>query len=1282
MLVSIVVGGAFSVYFYFYTVDHRTYLEQRNYRVLATVARQIGSRIEGLATVWRSIGDGCRHEDACIDEELKLIPGLVRVDCPATSDGDGEGDDRGASSAWLGADNDLRLRSSQGRLCARLAIGEVARTSLAETFFDDYIVTDENGKILFRQQELWKDAALEDVPLPTPTAAATPGSAPAKFAAREPQLRRHAGREYLRFSQPMRVALDDVTFSWWVHGQVPTRLFQRQVWQISPTILSALVVGIATLLLGWPIFKLWLLGPREMFQRIDVYALALSFLFGAGLLAAFGLDTYAYRALAAERFDGGLRELAAQIAANFYDEVRRGQAILSEFAQEGVSGLSPAERRPAVAATKLRAYPYASLYHADGRGKISARWNVHAAPGGEPELHEVAAAAQVADRRYFRHAQEGRLFWRFAAEKGFAAEVVRSRLDGQITFVLALPTAESAHRPVEDREVAFISLPLISLIDAVMPFGFGFAVVDPSGDVIVHRQHERSGLEKIIEECEDDTRLAAALETQRELLLNVRYYGRPHRFYVRPLENTPWSLIVFRTREPLQTANAAIFQVTVALFAIYLAVPALFLAALQAERRYRGEWLWPRRDYADLYALGSAALLFAVVVLFATIDYAHAWARFLLLAAVPALCWCFLVLLLAPPAAARRRAVVFAGLAASGMGVVAAAWMSHTPRRSAAWAVAVVVVCVVIAVIAQRRRGAAGQRDERVFRAAYASLLTLACVAVSVGPATLLFRDAFDQGLTGFVRYGQFRHLQALTERADRVYRSYQEKRLVSGSPRDRLEQDLDVYQVPLYGTAPDSGGGSVRPQRAAQEPTPYLAQSIFPWLPSYQRAVGRIGLLVRSVADGDALATWRSEPAGGSRSLQLEITDDALQDRLRDVAPGLLALRAEPFELLPATLGGRLRFFLAWAVGIGALGALAGAIARRVFLLDADVGLAMRPDPAGGAAVLPTWVAVRQAPQSGKGMRTVDLSALRQPADCAALFRDDPAPPAGAEDDGKKAAPIDRTPGLVLLAHLETRAGDRQWTSEKLALIERLLFQAPFADRVSVVLLSQASPMQLWARQSKAPGAAAGGSTSAEEAAVARRWAELMRSFSSAWVSLPQSKGYFARLFGAARGVAVATASQPFAEAWASVSSYHDVWSTSSAEEKLALVHLAGEGFLNPAMLGPVTSLIERGVLVREPALRFVDPDFAKFVAAAKDDAALEDWRKASPRGEWERLRAPGLVLLAAAIAFLFATQRGVWDSTSALMAAVSAGVPTVLKFLGLFTSKNGTTTPSGGAS
>jgi hypothetical protein len=57
-------------------------------------------------------------------------------------------------------------------------------------------------------------------------------------------------------------------------------------------------------------------------------------------------------------------------------------------------------------------------------------------------------------------------------------------------------------------------------------------------------------------------------------------------------------------------------------------------------------------------------------------------------------------------------------------------------------------------------------------------------------------------------------------------------------------------------------------------------------------------------------------------------------------------------------------------------------------------------------------------------------------------------------------------------------------------------------------------------------------------------------------------------------------------------------------------------------------------------------------------------------------------LVLLAAAIAFLFATQRGVWDSTSALMAAVSAGVPTVLKFLGLFTSKNGTTTPSGGAS
>jgi hypothetical protein len=65
--------------------------------------------------------------------------------------------------------------------------------------------------------------------------------------------------------------------------------------------------------------------------------------------------------------------------------------------------------------------------------------------------------------------------------------------------------------------------------------------------------------------------------------------------------------------------------------------------------------------------------------------------------------------------------------------------------------------------------------------------------------------------------------------------------------------------------------------------------------------------------------------------------------------------------------------------------------------------------------------------------------------------------------------------------------------------------------------------------------------------------------------------------------------------------------------------------------------------------------------------------WRASAPRGDWARLRTAGLILLAVVIAFLYTTQRGVWDSTSALIAAVSGGVPTVLKLLGLFKKEGG---------
>ena len=317
--------------------------------------------------------------------------------------------------------------------------------------------------------------------------------------------------------------------------------------------------------------------------------------------------------------------------------------------------------------------------------------------------------------------------------------------------------------------------------------------------------------------------------------------------------------------------------------------------------------------------------------------------------------------------------------------------------------------------------------------------------------------------------------------------------------------------------------------------------------------------------------------------------------------------------QIFPSALGaGMAAFILGLGVGIGALGLLISAVVRRMFLLDADVALAGHSAPAASSRfVLATWTAVHRARQVGEGVRTIDLSSLSQASDCAALFtKNDPRV-------GNVFA------GVVIVGHLETRSDSDEWTRAKLALIERLLFEPPFADKVSIVLLSHGNPMQLWSGQPKQPLAEAAASPSPEQSA-ASRWAELMRSFTVEWVCLPESQPYFAKALDARAADSVAAESLLFAEAWGSAACYHSIWSTILLEEKLALVHLATGGLLNPGMLSAVTSLMQRGVLVRNPTLCFAYEDFAKFVAGAKDDPSLVAWRQTAPRSDWEKLRTP----------------------------------------------------------
>jgi hypothetical protein len=129
--------------------------------------------------------------------------------------------------------------------------------------------------------------------------------------------------------------------------------------------------------------------------------------------------------------------------------------------------------------------------------------------------------------------------------------------------------------------------------------------------------------------------------------------------------------------------------------------------------------------------------------------------------------------------------------------------------------------------------------------------------------------------------------------------------------------------------------------------------------------------------------------------------------------------------------------------------------------------------------------------------------------------------------------------------------------------------------------------------------------------------------------------------------------------------------WAPCSKQEKLALLQLAQEGYLNPRNTAGTLRLLQQRIILRTPAFRLPEALRASILDAADRESilALEHQGDTS---SWSKLRAPLLTLVVFAAAFIFATQRGLFDSTTGLIttfgATMTATAPVVMRFVSIW--------------
>jgi hypothetical protein len=134
----------------------------------------------------------------------------------------------------------------------------------------------------------------------------------------------------------------------------------------------------------------------------------------------------------------------------------------------------------------------------------------------------------------------------------------------------------------------------------------------------------------------------------------------------------------------------------------------------------------------------------------------------------------------------------------------------------------------------------------------------------------------------------------------------------------------------------------------------------------------------------------------------------------------------------------------------------------------------------------------------------------------------------------------------------------------------------------------------------------------------------------------------------------------------------YAGLWASCREDEKLLLYQLARNGLANGRNRRTLRRLIARGLVRRDPNISLFSETFRLYVLGAEQREHLVS-RARAERGAstWDSLRVPFFVIIIAFLLLLFATQKDLLTTTTALATALTTGLPIIMKLIGVFTEK-----------
>ena len=1078
------------------------------------------------------------------------------------------------------------------------------------------------------------------------------------------------GGRYKVYTQPVTLDLEPNSglHTWVLCGLVRPERFTSQTWALTYFWIIGLAFLVAIVVLSLPIVKL--AGRGSSLLRSDTPIIAAAIFLIPALTFLF--SAYLYQHASYLRLtDTSLKDLANDVDLHFTEETHKIVQQIDSLTRQ-LSKLDPphADERGVLSddesstlSIKERFYTnFDMIYWTDEAGHQQVKWSRVMAISRPISFHW----SRIPPFRHCNPEESRSLLFHQREEAGkvgipsnrrmssrarFSFEPLTTTTTGESVALFGLPLDRPVLAGKTALTAAFMVCTPQSLFQPVLPPGFGFAIVDDSGNVIFSHNPLLNQRENLLQETDNDKKTQSAISSVSEPF-NVQYKGRLHRMYVRPLQKIHRSprlaLAVYKDGIYDETLDAEIAGMAATLYGEYvlllLAVLGGFRLFLWSRVRiwFRGK-VWPSEERKPQYA----AIFLALAPL--------AGLSFLSLFLLP-----FLLQILLLP----LEALLLAALAI----FIAGRNLSRGPRQS--------------------RFQPLRRLQESLASRPLAGVLTLACAAlildVSVLPAGAFFRMAHLHETFNSLLVGQREIADALdrhydpreTNRARRpgqkilaatkfpshidnepyIYlRTYLGSRaciLEDREPEDRRGFWSDVRKALFKDTSWIVDVAHARFNRIAmEEPGDWTELGADPYL-YWQRAEER-----RDERQKDHF------PDHGIVIHKRGFTQDPNQMlEIWSQLPPHVELRGAPFAFSIAYLAlGILGLFfsLRWVLG-------------RVFQIDLRLPLESVIDDVP-VAVSRHTIFLRSPWQTSDGLDAITNAHI---LDFARLTS------AGLITPHRSYVAPDAT--VIAIRNFEFGLGDPSVDLARLVLLESLIHSA----RSIVVVASSIDPLIHFSSKS-AP-------------AIAGRWRTVLAAFDRVLLRPPlvftapepptfdsildpAERAYLLRVFvrecGAspklrAIGKSMAASDTVYSTAEQIINEIDDrardlyarLWVGCSAPERLALYRLAYHRRLNLSNREAILELRRKGLIVLDPGARCFNESFHRYVLTASDlSAAQAEDHESSPG--WSRFSIViGAALAGIALIVLVAVflgQKETLQSGLGYVTAAAGAITTVTRIL-----------------